>query len=70
MDVFKHCFENLTEEDVKVMKDYFDGYDYQGATYTFLANYIWRTTYCLCWERISDYLCLAGADCMGECLRL
>jgi Uncharacterized conserved protein len=64
MDVFKHCFENLTEEDVKVMKDYFDGYDYQGATYTFLANYIWRTTYCLCWERISDYLCLAGADCM------
>ena len=64
MDVFKHCFEQMTEEDVKVMKEYFDGYDYQGASYTFLANYIWRTTYCLCWERISDYLCLAGADCM------
>ena len=64
MDVFKHCFEKLTDEDVRVMKEYFDGFDYQGASYTFLANYIWRTTYCLCWERISDYLCLAGADCM------
>ena len=67
MNIFKHCFEELTEEDVKVLKEYFNGYDYEGASYTFLANYIWRTTYCLCWEIIDDYLIMAGADCMtGE----
>ena len=64
MDIFKHCFEKLTDEDIKTMKAYFDGYDYRGAGYTFLANYIWRTSYCHCWERISDYLSIAGADCM------
>lgn len=64
MNIFKHSFEKLTEEDVKTLKEYFHGYDYQGAGYTFLANYIWRNTHCLCWEVIGDYLCLAGADCM------
>lgn len=64
MDIFKHCFEELTEHDIEVMKEYFNGYDYRGAGYTFLANYIWRDSYCLCWERIGEYLSLAGADCM------
>lgn len=64
MNIFKHSFENLTEEDVAVLKEYFDGFDYKGAGYTFLANYIWRNTHCLCWEVIGDYLCMAGADCM------
>lgn len=64
MNIFKHCFESLTEEDVKVLKKYFGGYDYRGAGYTFLANYIWRTTHCLCWEIIGDYMVMAGADCM------
>ena len=64
MNIFKHCFEELTDEDVKTLKEYFHGFDYKGAGYTFLANYIWRNTHCLCWEVIGDYLCMAGADCM------
>lgn len=64
MNIFKHCFEELTEEDVDLLKSYFDGFDYRGAGYTFLANYIWRNTHCLCWEVIGDYLVMAGADCM------
>jgi hypothetical protein len=64
MEIYKHCFEKLTEDDVKTLKEYFAGYDYRGAGYTFLANYIWRNSYCLCWERINDYLSIAGADCM------
>lgn len=64
MNIFKKQFEELTVEDVRVLKEYFAGADYRGASYTFLANYIWRTTYCLCWEVIDDYLVMAGADCM------
>ena len=64
MNIFKHCFEELTEKDAEVLKEYFHGFDYRGAGYTFLANYIWRNTHCLCWEVIGDYLCMAGADCM------
>lgn len=64
MNIFKHCFEDLTMEDAEVLKEYFHGFDYRGAGYTFLANYIWRNTHCLCWEVIGDYLFIAGADCM------
>ena len=64
MNIFSHCFEDMTDEDVKTLNEYFKGYDYRGAGYTFLANYIWRNTHCLCWEVIGDYLCMAGADCM------
>lgn len=64
MNIFKHCFEDMTKEDTATLKEYFRGFDYRGAGYTFLANYIWRNTHCLCWEVIDDYLFLAGADCM------
>ena len=64
MNLFKHSFENMTEEDAKILKEYFHGFEYKGAGYTLLANYIWRNTHCLCWEVIGDYLCLAGADWM------
>ena len=64
MNIFSHCFEDMTDEDVKTLNEDFKGYDYRGAGYTFLANYIWRNTHCLCWEVIGDYLCMAGADCM------
>lgn len=64
MKIFKHSFDDLTEKDVTLLKEYFHGYDYRGAGYTFPANYIWRNTHCLCWEVIGDYLCMAGADCM------
>jgi len=64
MNIFDHCFERLTDDDKTVLKEYFAGYDYRGSSYTLLANYIWRNTYCLCWEVIDGYLFLAGADCM------
>lgn len=64
MNIFKHCFEDMSEEEASILKEYFDGFDYRGAGYTLTANYIWRNTHCLCWEIIGDYLCLAGADCM------
>lgn len=64
MNIFKHNFEEMTQEDAELLKQYFDGFDYRGAGYTLLANYIWRNTHCLCWEVIGEYLCLAGADCM------
>ncbi len=64
MNILKHSFEEMTKEDAEILGAYFDGFDYRGAGYTFLSNYIWRNTFCLCWEVIGDYLCLAGADCM------
>lgn len=64
MNILKNSFENLTEEDVKILRAYFEGFDYRGAGYTLLANYIWRQSHCLCWEVIGDYLFIAGADCM------
>ena len=67
MNIFSRNFDVVTEEDEKIMEEYFHGFDYRGAGYTFLANYIWRTTQCLCWEVIDGYLCIAGADCIvGE----
>ena len=27
MNIFKHCFENMTEEDVQILKEYFSGYE-------------------------------------------
>ena len=64
MNIFKNSFENPTEEERKLIESYFKGYDYRGAGYTYIANYIWRNTHCLCWEIIDDYLFMAGADCM------
>lgn len=61
-DIFEHCFDHLTEEDIATLKEFCRGYDYQGATYTFLSNYIWRKDYDLCWEVIGDYLCMASLD--------
>ncbi len=63
---FKNSFDNLPEEDRALVESYFKGFDYRGAGYTFLANYIWRTSYCIAWEIIEGYLCMAGADCMDE----
>lgn len=64
MNILKNDFQDMTEEDARLLAGYFHGFDYRGAGYTLLANYIWRNTHCLCWEVIGDYLCIAGADCM------
>lgn len=64
MHIFKNSFDNINEEQIEVLKEYFHGFDYRGAGYTFIANYIWRETHCICWEIIEGYLFMAGGDCM------
>ena len=64
--IFKKTFNNLTEADEKLLKEYFDGYDYQSSGHTFLANYIWRNTHHLSWQIIGEYLCIAGRGDVGE----
>ena len=58
--IFDNDFQDLTEEDRKMLTSYFNGYDYQGSSYTFTANYIWRKTHKITWQRIGKYLCIAG----------
>lgn len=58
--IFKNDFNNLTEDDIKLLNSYFDGYDYQSSGHTFKANYIWRDTHKLSWEVIGEYLFIAG----------
>ena len=60
MEFLKHSLDDLKPQDAQILKEYFNGYDYQGAGYTFLANYIWRDSYCISWERIDEYLVLGG----------
>lgn len=58
--IFKNDFNNLTEEETKLLNSYFDGYDYQSSGHTFLANYIWRDTHKITWEIIEGYLFVAS----------
>ena len=58
--IFERNFNDLSEDDVKLLNSYFDGYDYESSSHTFLANYIWRNTHDLSWQIIGDYLCIAG----------
>lgn len=66
MTIFSHSFDDPTKEEREILERFFKGFDYRGAGYTYIANYIWRTTYCLCWEEIEGYICMAGADCISE----
>lgn len=63
MSIFANTFNNISEEDRALMNEYFKGYDYRGASFTFLSNYIWREMYCLSWEVIEDYLCISAGRC-------
>ena len=58
--IFERDFRELTEEDAALLDAYFDGYDYQASSHTFIANYIWRDTHKITWQVIGDYLCVAG----------
>ena len=46
----------LSFEDAHLLNNYFHAFDYQGAQYSLLANYVWRTDYDIRWEIIGDYL--------------
>lgn len=58
--IFKNNFSDLTEKDIELLTSYFDGFDYQSSSHTFIANYIWRDTHRLSWEIIDGYLFIAG----------
>ena len=61
MNILKHNYEDVSEGERCKLEEYFKGYDYQGAGYTFIANYIWRNSYNISWEVIGEYLFIAGA---------
>ena len=63
MRVLKNSFEHINEETSEILRSYFHGFDYRGAGYTLLANYIWRKTHCISWEIIDDLLYISGGDC-------
>lgn len=56
MSILANSFDNLTEENKKLIKEYFAGYDYNSSGYTYLANYAWRTGYEIYWEVINGYM--------------
>lgn len=58
--IFENNFNELTKEDGALLDAYFDGYDYQSSSHTFIANYIWRKTHKITWQVIGEYLCVAG----------
>ena len=64
--VFANDLKNATERDMELLRDYFRGFDYRGASYTFIAHYIWKNSFCMSWEIIDGYLCLAGTKCGKE----
>lgn len=66
MSIFSNSFSNVTPEDRALMNEYFKGYDYRGANFTFLSNYVWREMYCLSWEVIEGYFCMSAGRCDAE----
>lgn len=63
MSIFANSFDNISKENRELLSEYFAGYDYRGAGFTFLSHYVWRTMYCLSWEVIEGYLCIASGRC-------
>lgn len=66
MSIFSHTFEDPESGDKATLLRYFNGYDYRGAGYTYITNYIWRRSYCLSWDIIEGYVCMAGGNCAGD----
>lgn len=58
--IFENSFDNLSDDEIKLINEYFDGYDYKSSSHTFLANYIWRNTHDISWQIIGEYLCVAA----------
>ena len=70
MGILKNSFEDLKDEDAEILQEYFHGYDYRGAGYTLLANYMWRNTHCIHWEIVGGYLFISGGSCRHEIIAM
>ena len=66
MRVFTNDIKEIKEKDIEILKSFFRGFEYRGAGYTFISHYIWKDSYCVSWEIINGYLCLAGTKCGKE----
>ena len=60
IEVFSNRLRDASKADAELIKEYSRGYEYRGATYTFLANYLWKNDYEISWEVINGYLCMAS----------
>ena len=58
--IFKNRFDNLDKDQIDLLNSYFDGFDYNSSSYTYIANYMWRNTHNITWEVIGDYLCIGA----------
>ena len=63
MSIFANNFDNISKEKRALIDEYFRGYDYRGAGFTFLSHYAWRHTYCISWEIVEGYLCISAGRC-------
>ncbi len=58
--IFENRFDNLSKEQVTMLDEYFDSYDYDLAGYTLPANYMWRNTHSMTWNIIDGYLIISS----------
>jgi len=64
--LFKNTFDDLDAADIVMLDDYFDGFDYDSASHTYLANYIWRDTYQMSWDILGEYMVIASTREMKD----
>lgn len=62
MNILKNNFDNLTDDEADLIKDYFASYDYNSSGYTYLANYAWRTGYEIYWEIVGGYMFIGAVN--------
>ena len=56
-----YIFDNeITIEKRKLLEEYLMGFDYKTSGLSFTAMYMWRSINRFCYEKIGDYLCVAG----------
>jgi hypothetical protein len=52
----------ITLEDRELLESYLDGFDYKTSGLSYTSLFMWREINVVSWEKIGDYLCVAGAD--------
>ena len=45
-----------------MLESYLNGFDYKTSGLSFTSLFMWRDINLFCWEKIGDYLCIAGVD--------
>ena len=58
--IFENTFENLSDEQISMLDEYFDTIDYNSAGHTFSSCYMWRNTHNLTWQIVDGYLLISS----------